>query len=496
MLELYIEHRDAGVVRETNDMPEETRPLSAATTAATGPSTASSTASPTVDAWPGRPTGLPRSVPPPSIPLRYLVASALGLVACGVALVWSRRFAVVNPTDDPVVGAAHFAMLATLSMGLLGALHQFIPVITQRPLRSVRLSRGTFLSWFAGSWLLPLGFITRHEVVVEAGGALAALALVLLVTNVAPPLLVRPATTPVIGLRGAVVGFIVTACYGVVYVIDRRTVWFDLNGHVVLAHASVGLLAWLGLAYVAVSEKLWPMFLLAHVPGRHRAGWLAVRALPLGVAALSPGLLFAVPWLTWCGAAIVAIGLGAHLWSLFQHLRHRRRAADLHMAYLVTSALWLLIGATLAVSAALVIGDHHHEGVALIAAAVVAITGWLLVALVGHVHKVVPFIVWSALRGRGIATRHGAPLLFADLYGHRVAIAIFALVNGGLAAACLGFATSSTAALAIGGVLLAVTGIGATANLSWAPLRLLYDASHAVTREVDASDSSARAPSA
>lgn len=464
-------------------MPEETRPLTTDTPAPSTAQTAapSTPASPTAvstagDAWPGRPAGLPRSVPPPSIPLRYLVAAAVGLVACGVALVGSRRYAVVDPTDDPVVGAAHFAMLATLSMGVLGALHQFIPVITQRPLRSVRLSRATFLSWLGGAWLLPLGFITRHEAVVEAGGALAALAIVLLVANVATPLSVHPATTPVVGLRGAVAGFVVTACYGVVYVLDRRASWFDLNGHVVLAHATVGLLAWLGLAYVAVAEKLWPMFLLAHVPGRPRAGWLAVRALPLGVAALSPGLLFAVGWLAWGGAAIVAIGLGAHLWSLVQHLRHRRRASDLHLVYLVTSALWLVVGAAVALTAALVVGHHHHEGVALVATAVVAIAGWLLVALVGHAHKVVPFIVWSALRGRGVATRDGAPLLFADLYDRRGAVAIYGLVNAGLVATGLGFATSSPAALAIGGVLLATTGAGAAVNLSWTPLRRLHAA--------------------
>ncbi len=453
----------------------------------------SAAAPPAVDEWPGRPSGLPRSVPPPSIPLRYLVAASAGLVACGVTLVWSRHYAVVDPTDDPVVAAAHFAMLATLSMGVLGALHQFIPVITQRPLRSVRLSRATFLSWLAGSWLLPLGFMTRHEAVVEAGGALAAIALILLVANVTTSLSTRPASTPVIGLRGAVIGFVVTACYGVVYVIDRRASWFDLNGHVVLAHASVGLLAWLGLAYVAVAEKLWPMFLLAHVPGRQRAGWLAVRALPLGVALLSPGLLFGVAWLAWCGGVTAALGLGAHLWSLSRHLRQRRRAADLHLAYLVTSALWLIVGVVLALAAALVVGRHHHEGVALVAAAVVAITGWLLVALIGHAHKVVPFIVWSALRGRGIVTRAGAPLLFADLYDRRGAVAIYGLVNGGVAAACLGFAASSSAALAVGGVLLAATGIGSALNLSWRPLHLLYDATRRVT-SADGSSSAAATP--
>src|SRR5450759_2598564 len=288
---------------------------------------------PSAGGWKGRPAGLPRGIPPPSVPLSFLAAASLGLVACGAALIWSRAYGIVNPTDDQVVAAAHFAMLATLSMGVLGAIHQFTPVITQRPFRSLALSRATFLSWLAGAWLLPLGFATRQESVVEAGGFFAGLAVTLLIVNIFPALSARGKGPPVTGLRFAVGGFVVTACYGVVYVIDRRGHWFDLNGHVVLAHAVVGLFAWLGLTYVSVAEKLWPMFLLAHVPGRRRSSWLAVWAFPGGVLLLSPGLLLGLVWLAWCGAAILAVGLGAHLFSLMMHVRYRRRKADLHLLF-------------------------------------------------------------------------------------------------------------------------------------------------------------------
>ena len=276
------------------------------------------------------------------------------------------------------------------------------------------------------------------------------------------------------GLRFAVGGFVVTACYGVVYVIDRRGQWFDLNGHVVLAHAVVGLFAWLGLTYVSVAEKLWPMFLLAHVPGQRRSSWLAVWAIPCGVLLLSPGLLFGVVWLGWCGAAVLAVGLGAHLFSLMMHIRYRRRKADLHLLFVVTSAFWLAVGAALALAAGLTVGRHHHVGVALVAAAVAAFSGWLLIALVGHAHKVVPFILWSALRGRGVAKKaDGTPLMFADLYDHRWAAIVYGLVTAGVAAVCLGFAASLAIAIAIGGGLFIATGLCIAANLSARPIRLL-----------------------
>ncbi len=428
---------------------------------------------PTNAGWRDRPAGMPAGVPPPSVPLSFLAAAAVGLVACGVSLIAVRASIVRDPTADRVVGAAHLAMLATLSMGVLGALHQFIPVITQRALASVRLSRATFLSWLGGAWLLPVGFLTRREGVVEAGGALAATAVTLLVINVWSALSVRSDSAAVRGLRLGVIGLVVTACYGVVYVIDRRGQWFDLSGHVVLAHACVGLLAWLGLAYVSVAQKLWPMFMLSHVPGRQRSAALSVWALFGGTVLLSAGLLTNVGPLAVLGAGGAALGLGAHLTSLVRTIRHRRRGADLHLGFVSASALWLIVGAALALAGSLTLGANHTRGVALVASAVGAVAGWLLVALVGHSFKIVPFIAWSSLRARGVSTTSdGAQLMFADLFNRHWAAVDFVLVNAGVASLTAGIAASSTAAIGLGGGLLACVGVITAIDLAWRPLRL------------------------
>ena len=429
-------------------------------------------------AWQGRPPGVPAVVPPPGVPLSFLAAAALGLVACGAALIWARGAAMSDPTADLVVAAAHFGMLATLSTGVLGALHQFTPVVTQRPLRSVRLAWATFAAWLGAAWLLPSGIAAQQEGVVEAGGGLAAVAVTLLVVNLSAPLAARGKGHTVTGLRFALAGFVATACFGVTYVADRRGNWFDLSGHVVLAHAVIGLFAWLGLTYVAVAEKLWPMFFLAHVPGRHRAGRLAVWLIPAGVLLLSPGLLASVNWLAWAGAAVLAAGLAAHLTSLAAHVRRRRRKGGLHLVFVATAAGFLVAGAGLALAATVEMPRDRHAGMALAAAAVTAFAGWLLEALAGHAHKVVPFILWSVLRGRGVATGpSGGPLGFADLYDRRLAAATYALVTAGITAVAAGFGATRPATLAAGGGLLAAAGIAAAANLSVTPALLLRKSS-------------------
>ena len=125
---------------------------------------------------------------------------------------------------------------------------------------------------------------------------------------------------------------------------------------------------------------------------------------------------------------------------------------------------------------------HQHLGLALAAAAVTAFAGWLLEALIGHAHKVVPFIVWSVLRGRGIATtQSGRPLGFADLYNHYLAAAVYALLTVAIGALCTGFGASLPGAIAAAGMLLIAAAIIVAANLAITPLRMLHRAGAAQT---------------
>jgi hypothetical protein len=417
---------------------------------------------------------VPGAVPPPSVPLSFLAAASLGLVACGVAWIWVRSAAAGDPNSDPAIAAVHLGVLAALTMGVLGATHQFTPVITGRPLRSVLLARATFVVWLAASWALPLGIGFEQTAVTAASGALALVGLVLLAWDLAAPLSVRGKGAPVTALRLALLGAAATTLLGATFVGDRQGNWFVLSAHVDLAMGVLGLFAWLGVTYIGVAQKLWPMFMLAHLPGQHRAGTVAVWATWLGAAVLAGGLAHGASVAEWAGAGALAIGLGAHLVSLWAHLRHRRRKSDLHLLFVVTAAAWLVVAAGLALAGALLLPHHYRLGVALVAAAMVASGGWLLEALVGHAHKVVPFIVWSLLRSAGTRSGpSGKPLMFADLYHHGWAGATYGTVTTGIGALCAGLGASWTPAIATGGVLLAVTGVLAATNLLARPLHLL-----------------------
>jgi hypothetical protein len=419
-------------------------------------------------------------VPPPSVPLGFLLAAGVGLCAFGFAAWFAADRVVVSPTDSGVVAAVHVGVLAFLSTAVLGALHQFAPVVGRRPLRSVAVARWTLVGFVAGAWLIPSGFAHGPEALVATGGAVAAVAVALAVWNLSGPLASRDGGLPLLGLRFSVGYLVVTVAFGVVYAFDRQAGWFPLLSHRVLAHAHLGLLGWLGLTYVSVAEKLWPMFLLAHRP-RARAGAYAVGGVAAGVPLLAVGLLLGVPALAWPGAVAVVVGLLAHLLSLAGAVRHRRRPLELLHGFLFAAAAFLLAAIVLGAIAALADVEPVQRA-RLVAAEVTALLAWLTLAVVGHTHKIVPFIAYSALRARGVTTGPtGAPLLFGDLFHHPTARASLLGAAAGFAAMLAGVLLASSAVIAFGAVVVAATGLVTMANLGLGPRRAARQAAGVAT---------------
>jgi hypothetical protein len=415
------------------------------------------------------PPGATAVVPPASVPLTSFAAAGVGLTGFGLAIALAAPRVVAAPTAEGVIGTTHVGVLAFLTVAVLGAIHQFGPVVGRRPLRSVVVARASGALMIAAAWMLPTGFAHGPEGLVVAGGLTGLVAVLLAAWNLSAPFASSEGGVPVVGLRLAIGYLVLTVCFGVVYAIDRHTGWFPLLPNRVLAHAHLGLLGWLGLAYVAVAEKLWPMFLLAHRP-RSRSGAVAVGAIGVGTLPLALGLLVASRSLAILGGLAVAVGIGAHLTSLASTIRHRRRPLELLHGYVVVSAGFLVLGLVLgAVGGLAELSTLVRMRV--VAAEVAALLAWIALAVVGHAHKIVPFISYTALRARGVRTnRQGGPLLFADLF--RVLLARMSLLAGswGFALVVGGILAGTGIAVVTGGWLVAFAGVLVTWNLAAGPL--------------------------
>lgn len=415
----------------------------------------------------------PRGVtPPPSVPLGFLTAAAVGLLGFGVAAWFAADRLVIAPTHPGGVSAAHTAVLAFLTVAVLGAVHQFGPVAGGVPLRSVPAARWTLIGMVATAWLLPTGFAHGPEWLIPAAGLIGAATVSIAAWNLSQPLLASGGGVPVLGLRISIGYLLVTVAFGVVYAFNREAGWFPLYPSRLLAHAHLGLLGWLGLTYVSVAEKLWPMFLLSHRPST-RSGTMAVTWLGVGVTPLAIGLLFAVPVIAWIGGSLVVVGLIAHAVSLVGSVRHRRRPMELLHGFLFAAMGFLIIGVGAGIAAVTLPVDPSVR-IQLITAEIAALVAWLGMAVIGHSHKIVPFIGYTLLRSRGVSRRaDGRPLLFTDLYRRAPARLTLASSATGFALLVTGILTGSAATVSVAGGAIAGAAVLVTLNLGLTPRFLL-----------------------
>lgn len=411
------------------------------------------------------------NVPPPSVPLSFVFAGGIGLIGFGVVAALASQWAVRAPMDPKTsVAAMHVGMLAFLTTTVLGAVHQFGPVVGMKPLRSPLAGQITMGFMVATAWVLPLGFSLHSKWTLVTGATLALITITIASWNLSSPLSSKTGGIPIIGLRLSIAYLVTTVLFGATYAFDLHWHWFALLDHRVLAHAHLGLVGWIGLTYIAVAEKLWPMFLLAHRPSARSGTW-AVSLVASGTLVLATGLLFDWPAVTFVGGIALIGGFAAHLTSLAGAVKHRRRALELLHAYLFVSAAFLVIACIFGIIAGLAPLSTTVR-MRLVSVEVMSIVAWVALAVIGHTHKIVPFITYTALRERGIRTNaEGKPLMFGNLFNRR--LGWVALIIGTLAfiAMLTGLATATAVLITIGGTGLAITGAVATFNLVNGPLQ-------------------------
>lgn len=411
------------------------------------------------------------NVPPPSVPLSFVLAGGIGLIGFGVVTILVANNAIYTPMSETrVVPAMHVGMLAFLTMTVLGAVHQFGPVVAMRPLRSPLIGRITMATMLLTAWLLPLAFMTRSKATMIVGATFGLVTVTLAAWNLSQALASTTGGVPIVGLRLSITYLVITVLFGVTYAFDLHWHWFQLLPHRVLAHAHLGLLGWLGLTYIGVAEKLWPMFLLSHRPSARSGAW-AVGLVALGTAEFTQGLLFDVPAMTAIGALSLVGGFAAHLTSLAGAVKHRRRSLELLHAYLFVSAAFLVLACALGILAG-VMDLSTVARTRLVAAEIASLAAWLSLAVIGHTHKIVPFITYTALRERGIrTTADGKPLMFGNLFNRRMGWMSLAIGTVGFLGIILGLLTTTGALVSIGGIALTLTGLITTANLVNGPLQ-------------------------
>jgi len=391
---------------------------------------------------------------PPSVllPLGYLGTAAGAFLLAALALPWMAADLAGHYYHPHVLALTHTVALGWISLTIMGASYQLLPIVLERPIWSERLAR----------WQLPvlavgIAGMVGHFWIGQWSGLLWGAGIVALgvgghVLNIG--LSVRGLARWTFTARCfvlALLGLGLTVALGLMLAANR--LWGFLPATVfpaLHAHLHLALLGWIAPMVLGVAARVYPMFLLAREPAGPVAT-VQLWGLGLGVPGVTLGLLVA-PWLLVPSALAVAGALVAHGAWIVGTVRSRKRPAlDWGLRFVLTGAIFLVPGTVLGLGFALGVLSGPRAGFAYVA---VVFGGWVSLTIVGMMLKIIPFLVWYRVYGPQVG-RAAVPSL-AQLSWRRAEAAAYVCLVGGTAALAVALAAGQPLAIAGAGGVIAV----------------------------------------
>ncbi len=398
--------------------------------------------------------------PSVTLPLRYLVAATLAFVAATAGVVWLAGDLAGHYYRPRVLALAHTVALGWITLTIMGASYQLVPVALEAPIWSERVARWQFVALMTGVVGLVAHFYLAHWPGLLWAAGLVGVGVALHLVNMTLTLarVTRWSFTARL-VAGAQVGLALTLLFGILLAAARAGAFWPYGLAAVHAHFHLALLGWVAPMVVGVAARLYPMFLLAPEP-EGWPGWLQLGGLGAGVPALVAGLL-ALPALVLPAALAVAGAAVGHVAWVLRFVRHRKRPAlDWGLRFVLTGTAFLPVVAGLGLGFAL--GWLSGPGPA-VAYAVLALGGWVSLTIAGMMLKIVPFLIWN--RAYAPVAGRGAVPTLARLAWPAAEGASYALVTAGVLLFAGGAAAGGAVWIRLSGVLLVAGALAFAAAL-------------------------------
>jgi len=334
--------------------------------------------------------------PPLSVPLRFFLSAPLFLIAAAMLLVWEGPDALVSRWSPIMLALTHLLTLGVLTMTMIGALIQILPVVAgilipREQLTAgvvyALLTAGTLLLTAAFWWMFPVLFkLALLCLVVAFGWLLTACAMGLWQSHAAN------ATGTVIAIRLAVVALLVTiilgAALGSGFALSLSLPLMQLTD----LHVLWGLSGWVGLLMIGIAFQVIPMFQVTPIYPQQLTRTLAwVLFILMIMRSLATVILQEQsPWITDMLSALILIAFvlfaATTLYLLWRRKRPKADATTLFwrtsMASLLgCAAMWSLSYAT-------------GQAADTIALGMLFVIGFAFSAINGMLYKIVPFLLW------------------------------------------------------------------------------------------------------
>ena len=422
------------------------------------------------------------AAPSVTVPLRFVVTGLLALAIGTGWLIAQPELLTSYHYNQNIIALTHLFVLGWLCSVVMGAMYQLVPVALETKLYSERLAKWQFafhLVGFAGMvWMF------RRWDMKQVGhfGSVMVVGVGLFVYNLARTLLRVPkwnvvataitsalgwfSITVIAGLSIAAAKCSYESTAGLATAEGVRSVVSGLRAvgafmshfdalNAMHAHAHLGIVGLFTMLIMGVSYKLIPMFTLSEIQNQRRA-IASVVLLNVGLVGSVLTILLRSPWKFFFALVIIA-ALAIYGWEIAAIVRARKRAAlDWGVKSFLTAVAMLLPLSLLAgVLAWPGLPLNEFTGQLENLYGFLGLIGFVTFAVIGMLHKVIPFLVWFHTYSPHIG-RAQVPAL-ADLYSERLQVVSFWVWQAGLVATSAGIAFQNTRCVRGGAILLAAS---------------------------------------
>lgn len=346
---------------------------------------------------------------PLMIPLPFLLTGVGAAAIFGLLAPWILPLALLAPNFPHVLALVHIVTLGWLTMTIMGASLQLVPVITVSSLRATALLRWQYPVFLCGVVCLISGFWWWQTWLLVTGGTIIVLA-------VAHYVIVLGITFLRASIRPLTMSFLIASLLYLCLIVSLglTAAWNFVTGflggaieQILLAHITLGVVGWLSCTLVGVSYTLGRLFLLAHAHD-DRWGKLIFIALNGGIGLLASGFLLSWTPPEWIGSGLLigaAVGFAGDFWRMLK-LRQRKRLEVTHYHSIAAIAYFVLV--IVAGVVAMLAGWGTPP--IWLTFGLAALVGWLGQSTIGYLYKIVPFLIWSHRYGPLVGRQH-VPLM-------------------------------------------------------------------------------------
>ena len=336
---------------------------------------------------------------PPSLPLAHFAAVAVWLGLGGAALVAAApALAIGNLFAPQVFAATHLFSLGIIATAIFGALYQFVPAVLGVPLRSPRVGWAGYFLLLAGVAALTGGFWRWNAALQGAGWTLLFLAVGCSSWNILPArrrALRNRRIGGYVSLGHSWLG--VAMLLGFARIGDALGWWHTPRAGLIAFHFHAAAQGFATLTAVGIGSLMLPGFLGSRGHSERPLRWIGWLD-SAGLAGLGAGLLGAGRGAALAGGALLAAGVVAHLTLVAGYYRRRgERRLDPGLGFI--AAAFACLAAALPLGCALLLAGRG-PGRPWAAYAVLVIAGWLVLLVLGVLHRVAPRLVAQRIAAR------------------------------------------------------------------------------------------------